>query len=113
YHQLGVQLFFIITISVFVLLFVFRIATDYGFMSVLKKKRKLSLGLLLLTAAFFLGGLGYSQYDPQNIVYCAVLFVVFSFCISFSQAPYNGVMFPRIIGHGWVFSWALPSYYSS
>ncbi|MBO5782740.1 MAG: O-antigen ligase family protein [Clostridia bacterium] len=30
-----------------------------------------------MTAAFFLGGLGYSQYDPQNIVYCAVLFVAF------------------------------------
>ena len=73
YPQNGLWLFIGIMV-LFVTLFLLRLFLTGGFKKFIFAPRKLLLGYLLLGAALLLGGVGYEEYTPMNLLYVFLFF---------------------------------------
>lgn len=73
YPQNGLWLFVGIMV-LFVILFLIRLFLTVGFKKFIFAPRKLLSGYLLLGAALLLGGVGYEEYTPMNLLYVFLFF---------------------------------------
>ena len=92
-------IYLVILASVFAICLIWRLITDreIGGIAFLKKKRSLTIGMLVLGAAYMLGGLGienYAEYGSRTILFGFIQFVsvflmyfVFSGAVKWEKAP--------------------------